>query len=205
MKRCSTCKEKKSFSEFNRHTRNKDGLSYQCRSCHSKTRNAARDKRVADNLEQTCKCKNCGIEFTYKKYGRTKIYCNNKCKDEFYKKSDKWKEWYDNRLPKRMLYNAKTRAKKLNLDFNIDESDCIVPEYCPILGLKLEYGSGKGYKPSSPSLDRVVPSKGYVKGNVRVISGRANLLKNDATIEEIERILQYMKEHDQTTILEEAF
>ncbi len=43
------------------------------------------------------------------------------------------------------------------------------------------------------TLDRVVPSLGYVKGNVRVISFRANRLKNNATIDEIRAILAYME------------
>jgi hypothetical protein len=56
------------------------------------------------------------------------------------------------------------------------------------LGLKLEQGNGKSTA-SSPSLDRIDSSKGYVKGNVRVISHRANLLKNNATVEELKLLL----------------
>ena len=44
-----------------------------------------------------------------------------------------------------------------------------------------------------PSLDRIDGAKGYVKGNVRVISHRANMLKNDATIEELELVLKDLR------------
>jgi len=46
-----------------------------------------------------------------------------------------------------------------------------------------------------PSVDRIDPTKGYIKGNVEVISWRANHLKNNATVEELEAIVNYMKLH----------
>lgn len=55
------------------------------------------------------------------------------------------------------------------------------------LGLLLD-GSRRDRK---PSLDRVVPSLGYVKGNVRVISFRANRIKSDATADELRAVLSY--------------
>jgi hypothetical protein len=87
-----------------------------------------------------------------------------------------------------LLTGAKQRAKAKGLEFNIDKEDVIIPEVCPVLGLRLVQGSG-GHHAGSPSLDRIDPSKGYIKGNVRVISYRANLLKSDATLEELELIL----------------
>lgn len=65
-------------------------------------------------------------------------------------------------------------------------------EFCPILGIKYEFANGNQSCPRSPSLDRVDNSKGYTKDNVKVISLRANKLKNDATKEEIEKILNYI-------------
>ena len=84
---------------------------------------------------------------------------------------------------KRMLGSAKYRAAKYGRDFNIELSDITVPTTCPILGTPMV----------SPSLDRIDSSKGYVKGNVRVISKRANMLKNNATIEELTLVLRDLK------------
>lgn len=82
----------------------------------------------------------------------------------------------------------------LSRDFDIDASDIVIPEFCPVLGIKLNpRNRGVGYHPDSPSVDRIDNDKGYVKGNVRIISARANLLKNDATIEELTLVLEDLK------------
>lgn len=86
----------------------------------------------------------------------------------------------------KMFRRAKARAKQRGLDFNIDESDIIIPRECPILGIPLVTLSGKsGAFNNSPSLDRIDSSKGYIKGNIRVISQLANAMKSNATPEEL--------------------
>lgn len=95
-------------------------------------------------------------------------------------------------VEKRMLYEARSRAKRKGWPFDIELSDVVVPSVCPALGLPIVRGSGRP-GPQSPTLDRMDSRKGYVKGNVNVISFRANSLKNNATVEELERILQWMK------------
>lgn len=85
---------------------------------------------------------------------------------------------------KRMLRAALFRAEKKGLDFNIDASDIVVPSHCPVLGVPLSTASGKA-SANSPSLDRIDSSLGYVKGNVQVISYKANAMKSNATPEEL--------------------
>ena len=92
------------------------------------------------------------------------------------------------------MYNmAKHRAKKKGLPFTIRLSDIVIPERCPVLGFPLER-CGKRPREHSPSLDRIDNALGYVPGNVAVISQHANHLKSDATIEELEAVLKYMKQ-----------
>jgi hypothetical protein len=87
-----------------------------------------------------------------------------------------------------MWRSAKMRAKRKNIPFSIDVEDIAIPETCPVLGISLSRAGGKpGHR--SPSLDRIVPEVGYVRGNVRVISHRANTLKLNATVSELEAIL----------------
>lgn len=88
----------------------------------------------------------------------------------------------------RLYIAAKVRAKKNRVPFNISWEDVHIPEKCPLLGITLARGMGQQVQ-SSPSIDRIDPTKGYVKGNIWVISYRANAIKRDATIEEFKTIL----------------
>ena len=91
------------------------------------------------------------------------------------------------------FYQARSRSKKNKIPFSIKFSDVPeVPEFCPVLGIPLTPNSGKRTD-SSPSLDKIIPSLGYVPGNVDVISFRANTLKNSASLEELVKIVQYLK------------
>ena len=93
----------------------------------------------------------------------------------------------------RMLTRAKSRAKQNNIPFNLTLEDITIPDTCPLLGIHIEIQPKKGYHPNSPSLDRIIPEEGYIKGNVWVISNRANTLKNDASIQELELLVENLK------------
>lgn len=88
---------------------------------------------------------------------------------------------------KRLLLGAKQRAKELSLEFNIELEDIKIPELCPILKVPMEIGSRY-----APSLDRINPELGYTKGNVWVISRKANVMKNDATLEELKEFSSWV-------------
>lgn len=107
-----------------------------------------------------------------------------------------------NRPERRLLAIAKCRAKRQGIPFDITVEDIIIPEYCPILGIKLEQGHGNGYhrEGNIPSLDKIIPAKGYVKGNVWVISWRANKLKNDATVEELELLVSALRRRTNASV-----
>lgn len=109
------------------------------------------------------------------------------------RRSEKWILLHPERA---MLRNVKQRAYKKGWECTITTDDFKIPEYCPVLGVKLERNSKKGWWPWSPSMDRIDNNKGYIPGNVEVISWRANSLKSNATIEELEKVLAYMKKHN---------
>jgi hypothetical protein len=76
---------------------------------------------------------------------------------------------------------------------NIEFGDLEFPSHCPVLGLELDYFTeGKGRLENSVSFDRVDPTKGYIKGNVIVMSWRANRIKNDGTAQEHQQIATFM-------------
>lgn len=105
---------------------------------------------------------------------------------------EKERKYYDTFLARYLLTTARKRAKENGIECTIKESDILVPELCPILHVKLGRSRG-AFDKSSPSLDRIDSSKGYVPGNVRVISWYANKLKNDITLEEAKRLVLYME------------
>lgn len=96
----------------------------------------------------------------------------------------------------RMLTSARSRAKKRGLDIDIDVTDIKIPERCPLMDIPIVEGHLKGKQgpsPNSPSLDRIDPERGYVKGNVWVISHRANVIKQNASPEELERLARNLR------------
>jgi hypothetical protein len=88
--------------------------------------------------------------------------------------------------------DAKRRAKRFSVPFSIEVCDVIIPDICPLLGIKLVKGDDVA-SDASPSLDRIVPENGYVRGNVWGISYRANAIKRNATFTEFERIYMAWK------------
>lgn len=97
---------------------------------------------------------------------------------------------------RRLVQVAKARAKQRGLEFNLDYSDVVVPDICPILGIPMEVhvNTGAGGKDNSYSLDRIDSNKGYIKGNVQVISHKANSMKFTATKEELLKFANWIQE-----------
>jgi hypothetical protein len=116
-----------------------------------------------------------------------------------------WSQWHcptcdnntkrlrDSKDPrKRLVEYASRRARVFGLPCSIKFDDITIPEVCPVLGIKLVKGVGRALD-SSPSIDRKRPELGYVPGNVMVISWKANRLRNNATLDELERLVKYVR------------
>lgn len=104
-----------------------------------------------------------------------------------------------NSNPVRSMWNmAKRNAMRYGRDFNIETSDIVIPSVCPYLQIPLRFERGRGFQPDVPSIDRIDSSLGYVKGNIQIISRKANTMKNNATREELvsfaKHILNYYDE-----------
>lgn len=82
---------------------------------------------------------------------------------------------------RKLLEGALYRSKRDNIPFNITEADIVIPVLCPDTGLTLALARGS-VKPNSPTLDKIIPELGYVRGNVRVISSLSNRMKQEATL-----------------------
>lgn len=125
-------------------------------------------------------CTKCGTVFEI----TSKMTLCKKCNSERVKsQTPEWK----------MHQRAKQRCKKSGKEFNIEVSDIVIPDFCPVLGIKLNMNSGKpGAYRNSPSLDRINNNKGYTKENIQVISQLANAMKCHASNEELHLFAQWI-------------
>lgn len=109
---------------------------------------------------------------------------------------EQWKEYRDrtrNTNPQSiMIRMSRCRAKKIGVEFTLTATDIIIPHECPILNIPLFFTKGK-VTHNTPSIDRINNNKGYTPDNIQIVSTRANKLKNDATIEELELLIEHMR------------
>ena len=93
----------------------------------------------------------------------------------------------------RMYRRAKARARLNGTEFSINKTDVVIPKTCPILGIELKHKIGSsGGSDNSPALDRIDNDKGYVKGNVQVISHLANMMKSSANVGQLQKFAAWV-------------
>jgi len=140
--------------------------------------------RTRDELGKRYRCRDCESE-TAEEYRQTQEH-------------RKWHRDYERvrrvtHKEQMLLSNASRRARRKGVPFDLKLDDIDIPELCPVFGLPLRRDNSDRMD-DSPTLDRIVPELGYVKGNVRVISWRANRIKSDATLEELQAVVIYVKQ-----------
>lgn len=109
----------------------------------------------------------------------------------------RYERYKENNPFKHKCMRAKSRAQSLGVPFDL------TPEYlellwtgvCPVLGLEIEL-TGDRVDELIAELDRFIPEKGYIKGNVQFLSRRANRMKGNFTISELEKLLQWMETNE---------
>jgi hypothetical protein len=135
------------------------------------------------------------------KSGRTKDYSviSNKNWNSSEKAENSKQKWKD-KNPKwawvvSAVGSARTRAKYKELEFNLtnDYIYAIAANHCPVLGIELTFGGTQRVSPTSASIDKIDPNKGYVIGNVAVISNKANIIKSNATADEIRKVADWLQ------------
>lgn len=89
---------------------------------------------------------------------------------------------------KTKIAELRCRARRIGVPFDLVESDLVLPKICPIFGTPLVIG---GARNDAPSVDRIIPTKGYVRGNIVVVSNRANSLKRESTLAEMRRLVEF--------------
>jgi len=173
MKQCTKCKDLKDPSDFNLNKNTKDGLSSHCRDCFREYYQLNKE----NILEQKKQLKNDPVfRLLRRKYeqGRQK--------------------GIEGKM-RSMLQAARRRAKEKNLDFNltIKHMRSLYGSHCPITGRVLIWETHQGFSPDSPSLDRTDSNKGYVIGNVQIVSHRGNTWKNNMCLDDAMKVVRYLQ------------
>lgn len=200
---CKKCGKELPISEFGNNPMSKDKHINVCKRC-----------RTGFPKEEILHCPVCNKDLPYyafKAGGRTgRIWVCENCEKAIgghsrtirIKADPKFREYINKLKSDNLKKNfaagmwraAKRRAHIKGLDFNIEISDIVIPEICPILEVPLALGTKNNYE-YTPSLDRIDNSKGYIKGNIMVVSKKANSMKNSATPTELQtfctNILRY--------------
>jgi len=164
------------LEEFAKASNRKDGLQPYCRACHKRIREA--DKERLKDLKR---------EYYYRDHEAMKQKLRDRYAANPEKVLYKQRAYYSTLegRQKKIWMKARETASKKNLEFNIEVDDIQIPTHCPYLGVELTHDLGKGQLPTNSSIDRIDSTKGYVKGNVQIISRLANTMKNNATEEQL--------------------
>ena len=120
-----------------------------------------------------------------RKSGQNSQYSTQHYKENRLKYIERAKEYQKAHPEKTILKSAKARAKEKGFEFNLEESDIIIPKICPLLGTEITFIQGQGNVWTNASIDRIDSSKGYVKGNIEIMSRLANMMKQFATQEQL--------------------
>ena len=168
LKECSVCKALKPLADYSPDRK-------ACRKCVSKINT----QRIRDNPKKYEAVQKYQKQWQIDNAGRRNKYCL---------------EWRKDNVNRLLLYRARARAKKQNIECSLTLEDIIVPDVCPVF--KIPFEIAKPDCSNSPSLDRLNSLEGYTKKNTRVISCRANTIKNGGTREEHEMVAAYMKENE---------
>ena len=90
------------------------------------------------------------------------------------------------------------RAKEHNLPINFKSRvelavylESIAPKKCPVFNVPLTTGTRTMHK-FSPSVDKIIPHKGYTKGNMQIVSYLANSMKRDATPQQMRQFAKWV-------------
>ena len=97
---------------------------------------------------------------------------------EYCKKSNEhWRNYTRKNYEARTLASIKSKCKRYNIPFNLTIEDIVIPEVCPKTGIKLVVHTERGKYIDTPSVDRIIPALGYVKGNIQIVCYWYNIAK----------------------------
>lgn len=173
LKYCPVCKQTKPKEEFYKANHSKwDGLCFCCKDCYNyhMSLNQGKDRNYFRKLHIQVDPEFRAYVYAVGQKSRRKCIASS------------------------LYRGTRRRAKMKNLEFNLEKSDIIIPEFCPILKVPIVLGDKNNYD-YSPTIDRIDNSKGYTKDNIQIISMKANSMKNSASFEELIKFADWVDEN----------
>lgn len=101
----------------------------------------------------------------------------------------------NNKIRSSLIKSVKNRSDENNLPFDLIAEDLIFPHKCPVLDIELDYSTNLVHSKNKPTIDKIIPELGYIKGNIQIISMLANQMKSNATNEELIKFAEYVIKH----------
>ncbi len=205
---CNKCEQELPLTAefFQKNVNSKMGFTVRCKKCinASRPKSKKREKLKLDLDRGLRVCSKCSIEkdigeFTHGGGSHRKDSTRSICKSCHNKTMREQRianksndiEYHSIR---ENLNGARKRAREQSLDFNIEIEDLMpFPSHCEISGVELTYGQSD--KKNGASLDKIIPSKGYTKGNVRIISSKVNMAKSNLTLAQLKNLIKYIEKH----------
>lgn len=210
-KHCANCDTEKPRREFYKLAASLDGMAGNCKKCTDKRKSNAskrwrRDRKEVDSsvTHNTCRvCAETKEICEFNKNSHMKSGYENECKKcksirflKYGTNAENRKRW--------LLQRIRTKCDSIGIEFNLTIEDLVIPDVCPVLGLKLKFGADRAYgnnaTDDSPSVDRIDPTKGYTKDNIVIVSWRANRIKGNASFDELKKISNFYNEENMYNI-----
>ena len=199
---CCSCKKEKPIEEFVKDNRKKDGYSTLCKECKRKRDNERyqilkldpeyRKRRNETSQRSKLKHKDKVDQYNQEYNLRPEVVERKRnWQQERNAKSDLITRFRD------IVHRCQARKKKKNVPCTIKWTDVqdIYTEICPLLEIPIKWDRTSGRDNFTPSIDRIIPEKGYVSGNIKIISNLANMMKSSATKEQLYTFAKNIKKY----------
>jgi hypothetical protein len=145
------------------------------------------------------RCKKCSMSKTGKDWAQKRRENPSLVTQAEHDKNSREKRFKENPIKLRLSESwqqTKIRAKRNNIPFSITKEEWIAmypnDGMCPVFKTPFVWGETFD-RENSPSFDRIIPELGYIIGNVKVISWRANRIKSNSTLKELELLVSYLQ------------
>jgi hypothetical protein len=205
---CKECGVEKTYEEMKKDKRDINGVSKVCKKCNNKHNRQLRSGervRVRNTEAERAswpagmkRCSGCMELLSVDEFGKHNITYDGLatkcrvCRKEYGKHH--YNKWVRKNPEMRLWLSARSRAAQQSVPFTISVEDIVIPKVCPVLGIEIKTNEGKKGYYNAPSIDKFIPELGYTPENIQVISFRANWIKQNASLEEVEALAKWMRQ-----------